>query len=229
MPWIATQDVELCWAERTLLGRNESAEADEALWKAARAGDGEMFGALFDRHGGAVFAHCRRLSASAHDAEDMTSVVFLEALRRADAIRFVDGSALPWLLVVATNVARNHSRARRRYGSLLARLPDPSPAPDIADEVVTSIASIEAGARVAAALKALSMADQRVLALCDLAGLSYLAASQALRVPVGTIRSRLSRARARLRKELAAHDPSADRAVARNCLPSLADYPGASR
>jgi len=57
-------------------------------------------------------------------------MVFLEALRRTAAVRFENGSALPWLVVVATNLARNQARTRRRYRSMLARLPAPDPEAD---------------------------------------------------------------------------------------------------
>lgn len=100
------------------------------------AGDGEAFGVIFDRHAGAVFGQCRRRAESVADAEDLASIVFLEALRRAADVRFVDGSVRPWLLVVATNTARNQARARRRYRLMLSKLPDPGAEPDVADEVV---------------------------------------------------------------------------------------------
>lgn len=136
-------------------------------------------------------------------------MVFLEALRRASAARFVDGSALPWLLVVATNLARNQSRARRRYRALVARLPGPVPHADIADDVAADLDARERTALLRNAMGSLRPAEQDVVTLCDLADLSYEEAATALGVPVGTVRSRLSRARAKLRRSLAANgDPT---------------------
>ena len=57
------------------------------------------------------------------DAEDVAASAFLELFRRRDDVRVVNGSVLPWLLVTASNLARNSARARRRYQEFLARLP----------------------------------------------------------------------------------------------------------
>jgi DNA-directed RNA polymerase specialized sigma24 family protein len=101
--------------------------SDELLWSQAADGRRVAFGDVFDRHVRAVYRHCRRLSSTVSDAEDLTSLVFLEAWRGRDRVRFVDGSVRPWLLATATNVARNASRARRRYDAVLARLPHDQP------------------------------------------------------------------------------------------------------
>src|SRR5476651_354484 len=77
-------------------------QSDESDWAAALRGDGEAFGRIFDRHRHRLFRHSYRLVAVSADADDIVSVTFLEAWRRADAVRFVNGSILPWLLVTAT-------------------------------------------------------------------------------------------------------------------------------
>ena len=182
--------------------RDAEESSDEALWLRARAGEAAAVGTIFDRHSSRVLGHCRRWTQSDADAEDLTSMVFLEAVRRAEAVHFVDGSALPWLLVVATNLARNQGRARRRYRALLSRLPAPEPLADIADEVIDALDNRDQASRLTAALSTLRRSDQDVITLCDLAGLSYTEAAVALHIPVGTVRSRLSRARAKLRRAL---------------------------
>jgi DNA-directed RNA polymerase specialized sigma24 family protein len=96
---------------------------DESEWAKALLGDGEAFGAVFDRHRGRVFRHSYRLVASSADADDLVAIVFLEAWRRKYSLRFVDGSVLPWLLVTATNSARNLLRNSRRYQQVLSELP----------------------------------------------------------------------------------------------------------
>ncbi|HMH58661.1 MAG TPA: sigma factor, partial [Galbitalea sp.] len=80
---------------------------DEHDWADALRGNGEAFGRIFDRHRHRhrLFRHSYRLVAVTADADDIVSIAFLEAWRRADAVRFVDGSMLPWLLVTATNSA----------------------------------------------------------------------------------------------------------------------------
>ncbi len=173
---------------------------DEQLCHRAISGDGEAFGVIYDRHVDAVLRHCRRLGSP--DAEDMASVTFLEAWRNVRRVNFVDGSARPWLLVVATNVVRNSSRARRRYAQLLSRLPMPDSVGDVADEVVMRIDEIESARRVQAAIAGLRSAEREVIALCDIAEVPYAEAATALGVPVGTVKSRLSRARDRLRRAL---------------------------
>ena len=164
---------------------------DLQLWRSASQGDGEAFGRLFDRHKGRVYRHSLRLVPNSVDAEDVVAVVWFEAWRQRDRVRFVDGSMLPWLLVVATNTSLNLSRSARRHRALLRRLPPPSPAPDHAD-------LLDAGP-AGSALAQLSRAHREVVALCVLNGLSETQAAQALGVPRGTVKSRLSRAQRALR------------------------------
>ena len=167
-------------------------DADD--WDAVLAGDGEAFGRVFDRHRDAVRRSVRRLVAQEADAEDVLAVVFLEAWRRRAAVRLVDDSVRPWLLVTALHAAQNVRRSARRYRALLDRLPPVEDAPDHAD-------LIDDG-RVSGAFRRLSPADQRILTLCVLEDLSERQASEALDVPVGTVKSRLSRAKARLARAL---------------------------
>lgn len=186
-------------------------EADEDLWLRARAGDGRAFTLVFERYIDRVFGHCLSRCTTRADAEELASLVFFEAWRLADRVRLVDGSMLPWLLVVATNLARNQQRARRRHDGLLARASALAPervAADVSDEVIERHEQSQRGSAVAAALSRLRRPEQEVIALCDLAELTYEAAAQVLDVPVGTVRSRLSRARAKLRVALAGHAPN---------------------
>ena len=180
--------------------------SDEMLWRQAANGHGAAFGVVFDRHVRAVYRHSRQLSSTISDAEDLSSLVFLEAWRRRDRVRFVDGSARPWLLVTATNLARNANRARRRYDAVLARLPPDQHAADVADEVVESLATLERGERLRVALASLRRQECEAIAMCDLAELSYADAAAALHVSVGTLKSRLSRGRAHLRAALGKQD-----------------------
>ncbi|NHB83951.1 hypothetical protein G7085_02790 [Tessaracoccus sp. HDW20] len=85
-----------------------------------------------------------RLVDRTADAEDAVAVAFLELWRRRDAVRVVQGSVLPWLLVTATHATRNLSRSSRRYRALLDRLPRPAEARDVAETYLdTSVDGID--------------------------------------------------------------------------------------
>ncbi|OKJ49587.1 hypothetical protein AMK27_36060 [Streptomyces sp. CB02009] len=165
-----------------------------------RAGDESAFGVLFHEHGKAVYNHCFRLTGEWGAAEDCTSLVFLEAWRLRAKAEPHGGSLLPWLLALSTFVVYRRRRVARRHHALMERLPAPGPLPDFADELVGRLDDQKRLVAVRQVIRRLSRADQNVLALCVWAGLDYAAAAQALDVPVGTVRSRLSRARRRLEK-----------------------------
>ncbi|MFI0485695.1 RNA polymerase sigma factor [Actinomadura sp. 9N215] len=185
----------------TPLPEDELAELSDAeLWREAAAGRAEAFGVVFDRHARAVYNHCFRAVADWASAEDLTSMVFLDAWRRRADVQLERGSALPWLLGVANNVVRNRRRSRRRHRAALDRLPPPLAAPDHSDDVAGRLDDEKAMRRVLDLVGRLPKADQDVLALCAWDGLSYAEAAVTLGVAVGTVRSRLSRARARLRE-----------------------------
>lgn len=172
--------------------------SDRDLWLQALAGRHDAFGELFERHARAVYGFCFRRTADWTLAEDLTSVVFLEAWRRRRQIQPPEGSALPWLLGVATNVVRNAHRSRRRYRAALDRVAPPRSTPDFADELAARLDDERRMRSLLEAVSSLPRREQDVLALCGWSGLSYEEAAAALGVPVGTVRSRLSRARARL-------------------------------
>ena len=195
---------------------------DRELWRRAAAGEPDCFGEIFDRHAGAVHAYLRaRLAVADREsvvgAADLVSVVFLEAWRRRRDVELHEESALPWLLGVARRVLLHRARSVRRHRTALARLsPDTSPAAegaagDVADEVARRVDGERRLAAVLAAFRRLRPAEQEVLTLCVWGGLDYASAAVALGVPVGTVRSRLSRARARL-AELADREPAASSA-----------------
>lgn len=176
--------------------------ADAALWSAAAAGDADAFGVLFERHADAVYNHCFRRTADWTAAEDLTSLVFLQAWRRRRAVRLTGDSVLPWLLAVANNLLRNADRTTRRQRRLLARLrpaADPPAGPDLGDELASRLDDERTMRRILDGLDDLPAADREVLSLVAWSGLSYAEAADVLRVPVGTVKSRLARARTRLR------------------------------
>ena len=171
--------------------------SDESLWQNGASGDGRAFSELYERHSQTIYSYLFRRLADWSEAEDLTAVVFLEAFRRRREAVIVEGKVLPWLYGVATNVLRNRRRALWRQRRLLAQLEVQSretAAPDAA-------ARAEAAAQMHGILERigrLPRPQQDVVALCVWSELTYEEAAVALGVPVGTVRSRLSRARAAL-------------------------------
>jgi RNA polymerase sigma-70 factor, ECF subfamily len=182
------------------VGIDWASASDQELWsQAASEYAGEAFGELFERHANRVYAHCFTRTGSWSMAEDLTSVVFLEAWRRRQEVRFSGDSALPWLLGVANNATRNAQRTLRRHNLLLARLPPAGEEADIATDAVARVDQERLAQHLLCAMRGLRQSEREVLALCDWAGLSYSEAAVAMGVPEGTVRSRLSRARQHLR------------------------------
>jgi RNA polymerase sigma-70 factor (ECF subfamily) len=170
------------------------------------AGDPEVFRELFVEHVRSVYNHAFRLTGNGSTAEDVVSLTFLEAWRLRERVDVsVDaGSLRPWLLGIATNVARNVRRAARRHDDALTRLPKAEVVADFAEEVSTRIDDRKQLAQAMTALASLRKPEREVLALCVWSGLDYAEAAEALGIPVGTVRSRLSRARVKLAKLVAA-------------------------
>ena len=183
-----------------VVGHERAVELDDSvLWSRARSGDSEAFGMLFERHGRTIYNYCFRRVGSWAVAEDLVSIVFLEAWRRVDK-PLPSGKELPWLFGIATNVVRNRRRSERRYAAALRRVSQPSSEPTFADDSDERIDDEELMGRALALLGRLPRREQEVFALCAWSGLSYEDAAVALQIPVGTVRSRLSRARARLQE-----------------------------
>lgn len=169
------------------------------MWAAACAGDAESFGLVFDRHQARAYRHACRLIGDVTQAQDVTATAFLELWRRRAAVRVVDGSVLPWLLVTVTNVARNTRRSTRRYRALLDRLPRGDTARDTADEALDRLGVAGLSPDLGAALATLKPVDQALLVLVTLEGYSIANAAEVTGLTEGAAKTRLSRARAGLR------------------------------
>lgn len=184
---------------------------DQALWDACVRDDADAFGVLFERHHHAVYNYCFRRSGSWAQADDLTASVFLEAWRTRRPLDLTAGGALPWLIGIATNVTRSDRRSAARRDELLAKVSrlGLETAPDFADDLADRVDDEQRMGEVLRALRELPQRDQDVLSVCVFAGLGYEEAAKALGIPVGTIRSRLSRARRRLEQRLGIH-PSND-------------------
>ncbi|RLU80626.1 RNA polymerase [Streptomyces griseocarneus] len=165
-----------------------------------RAGDREAFAELYEEHARTVYNHAFRLTGDWSAAEEVMSETFLEAWRTREKVEPEGDSLRPWLLGIATNKARNANRGLRRRMAFLARRPTTDQVLDFADESASRVDGVRELDAMRRALEALRRPEREVLALCVWSGLDYAQAAAALGVPVGTVRSRLSRARARLRR-----------------------------
>ncbi|MEE1938049.1 RNA polymerase sigma factor [Streptomyces sp. TRM 70361] len=189
---------------------------DLSLRARIRAGDAQAFARLFREHAQAVHGHAARWLGDPDMAEDVVSLTFLEAWRLRERLLDDDVAARAgyeadagdglraWLFGISTNVLRNTRRAARRHRAALGRLPerraDAETVPDFTDALVGRMEDAERLAAARAALGRLRPREREVFALCVWSGLSYADAAAALEVPVSTVRSRLSRARQRLRR-----------------------------
>ena len=183
-------------------GRGGPIPSDTELWHRATAGDPGAFGDLFDRHANAIFNFCLRRTRDVEAAEDLVSGTFLHAWRRRGDVRLLGDSVLPWLYAIAANLIRRHARGLGRRAAALRRLPAPRSEPDPADAVIERVDEQRRSERALALLRSLPERDQDLFVMCVWQGLSYDQAALALGIPVGTVRSRLSRARTRLRRLL---------------------------
>jgi RNA polymerase sigma-70 factor (ECF subfamily) len=185
---------------------------DRALWAAAARGDRDAFGVLFDRHARAVYNHCFRLSGNWATAEDAAATTFLAAWRHRDGMTLARESALPWLLTVATNTVRTENRSLRRQAALRHRAGPPPDIPDHADDVVDRLDDERRMRWLLEAASSLPRAEREALILCVWSGVSYADAAKVLGIAEVSVRSRISRARARLVATLS----ESGRAEARN-------------
>jgi RNA polymerase sigma-70 factor (ECF subfamily) len=169
------------------------------------------FGVLFERHGGRIYNYCFRRSADWAIAEDLTSATFLLAWRGLRRDPLQAESALPLLYGIATNVLRNRRRSLKRGREAVAHLPLPRlEEPDFADEAARRLDDRAAMRQLLGLFSRLPRREQDVIAFCEWSELSYEDAALALGIPIGTVRSRLSRGRRRLRELATASGPEDD-------------------
>ena len=172
-------------------------DSDDAVWRRVASGDPRAYGVIWDRHRDRVFRHLIVRGNGIAEAEDLTAVVFLELWRKRGAVRFVDGSLLPWLIVTAQNVLSNADRAQRRHRRFLAALPAPPSVPDHAERIAEE--DDERAVRLRAALATARPADARLLAMTAIEGFTVREAASALGLTESAAKMRLSRLRADLR------------------------------
>lgn len=159
------------------------------------------FGALYERHGVAVRRYLAR-RVGVEDGQDLAAEVFTRAFRSRSKYRADRDSALPWLLGLANHVVSEHRRLERRRLALIERLL-------VEDREITWGPDLGLTLEVLRALRHLRAADRDTLLLLVWGELSRDEVAAALGVPVGTVNSRITRARRRLASDLAPLRPAA--------------------
>jgi RNA polymerase sigma factor (sigma-70 family) len=160
------------------------------------------FAEVFDRHHGELYRYLRR-RAGPSLAADIAAETFLTAFARRDRYRPEGQSVRPWLYGIAHNLLKKHSRSERRQWLAYARH---GGMPDVDESAADAFGYAEgradataAAARIGPVLAGLPASDRDVLLLFAWADMSYADIASALQIPVGTVRSRLNRARRQLR------------------------------
>lgn len=171
----------------------------------ASVAEPERFGPLFDRH--AVPVHRYLARRIGPPADDLLAETFLVAFRRR-ASYTSDVGVRPWLFGIATNLVRRHVRTEERRYRALARLAAGELAPPVIEDAIDRLDAGALRRDLALALASLHRRDRDVLLLTAWADLSYEQIAAVLDIPLGTVRSRLHRARRLTRLALAIEEPT---------------------
>jgi RNA polymerase sigma-70 factor (ECF subfamily) len=172
-------------------------------------GEPEAFGLVYDRHAATLLRFLGR-RAGARIAEELVGELFRIAFERRKTFDVSRASALPWLYGIGSNVLLKHRRAEGRRLRASARMAAAGGAADRR----ASAAALDARLlfpRVAAAIESLPDSEREALLLFAWEELPYESVAEALELPIGTVRSRLNRARARLRELLEPNGKGRDR------------------
>jgi len=172
--------------------------SDAAIIVAARK-DPARFAEIFDRHWPTIHRYCvSRAGAAGEDIAAETFRIALDSCRRFDRTR---EDAVPWLFGIATNLLRRSRRSESRRARALQRLKLPDEA-DLSDDAHDRLDAEALGPQVAEALRQLSPVYRNTLLLHVWGDLTYEQVAEAMFVSVGTVRSRIHRARAAVRSSL---------------------------
>jgi RNA polymerase sigma factor (sigma-70 family) len=180
----------------------------------------EKFAELYDRHAPVIHRYIsRRLGDEM--ADDIVAETFLAAFRARRRYELDRPDARPWLYGIAANMIGKHRRAETRRLRALAHAGALAPVPDgHGDGMDDRVAAAAVQRVLLGALAGLAAGDREVLLLIAWADLSYEETAGALGIPLGTVRSRLNRARRKVREALGGQDPTSP------SLPSLNQEPG---
>jgi len=167
---------------------------EELLVERSRQGDLAAFNALVERYQKLVYNFCLRMLGERQGAEDATQETFLAAYRHIALLRGANFRA--WLFRIAANTCRDELRRRRHAPQPLTPAASSVPSPEAYIEQRDLFRHLQA------ALLTLPPGQRLLLLLCDAYGFSYEEAARITGLRLGTVRSRLSRGRAKLRQLL---------------------------
>jgi RNA polymerase sigma-70 factor, ECF subfamily len=184
--------------------------AEDVLISRARAVDRDAFEQIFNTYRNQVYSLAYRMTGSASDAEDLTQEVFMQVMRKIGSFQG-RSSFSTWLYRVTVNRSRDYMRSRKRNPELLSddqeaveRVGDPvgaAPAPAPESGAIAS----EARRLVQEALMELPVSLRAPLVMHELEGMEYREVARMLRLPVGTVKSRIFRGRLKLAELLEPH------------------------
>lgn len=160
-----------------------------------------VFGELYDRHASTIHRYAARRAGS-YAADDVMSETFLVAFERRETFDEGRDDARPWLFGIATNLLRRHHRAEAKNLRLLAKAAPREELPEVLGRIAEAVDAQALVGRIAKKLKGMAAIDRETILLYAWADLSYEGIAQAMGVPVGTVRSRMNRARKGLKNEL---------------------------
>lgn len=182
---------------------SSDAEEIERSWQ-----EPERFAVLFDRYGARLHRYAARRLGDG-EADDIVAETFLVAFRQRAGYDLGRAEALPWLYGIASNLIRRHRRAEvSRYRTFVRTGVLLDAADGVAERAVERASAQMSGRRLAQAIAELPTRDRDVLLLVAWADLSYEQVADALGLPVGTVRSRLHRARTRVKRALGGVNPT---------------------
>ena len=187
--------------------RRGSATDDAAVIQNSRL-EPERFAVLFDRHAPHIHRYLARRTGR-QVADDLVAETFLTAFAKRDRYDLGYSDARPWLYGIATNLVGQHRRDEARQYRIRQHAAAEPEVPDHADRVAAGVTAQATRALLDAALAALPAGDRDVLLLVAWEQLTYQEVSRALAIPPGTVRSRLHRARTKVRQILAGTDAAA--------------------
>jgi|SRR5579863_1444366 len=180
-----------------------SRTSDDAAAIARSLREPEAFAEVFDRHYAFVHRYIAR-RAGRERADDLASQTFTVAFSHRGRYRDDLGTARPWLLGIATNLIRAAHRGDARVASIVERLGSETVVSSFSSAMADASAELNDDNRLTDALAQLEPGQRDALLLHALGELSYAEIAAALDIPIGTVRSRISRACAALRNELEA-------------------------
>jgi RNA polymerase sigma-70 factor (ECF subfamily) len=190
----------------TRLSAGAGTDTDAAVIRASLE-DPDRFAVIYDRYAVTLYRYAHQ-RVGAVIADDVVAETFLAAFRGRGSYDLTRPDARPWLFGILTReLATHHRREKARYRAL-ARSAYDATADGPADQVAARVIADAARRPLAAALAGLSPGDRDVLLLVAWGDLSYHEVADALKIPQGTVGSRLNRARRKVRKALGGVDPT---------------------